>query len=195
LRAEALVIAGVTSLVIVYQSGLGAFGGEGPPRYLMPLVPYLGLAVAPALRVLPLTTLALGAISIFQAVVQAATGPLAAYDGQWLTRAREHTFVQTAGWVVGVTGWYTIAAFFFAVAVALVLALSVSRLDISLREIPIALLGVFVWGAMAGHAWNPFGVAPSNTYIVATLAGAVAAAAAAATVLRYGSDARRSRLA
>jgi hypothetical protein len=193
--AEPLVIAGVSLLVIVYQSGLGGFGGEGPPRYLMPLVPYLGVAIAPALRAFPLTTLALAAISIFQAVVQDSTGPLTAYDGQWLTRARGKEFVQTASAFVEITGWYTIAAYFLAVAVAIVVAVVVTRLDVSAREAPFVLAGLAVWALVAFRAWNPFGVPPSDAYIAATTAGSLAAAAAVATVRRHGSDSRRSRLA
>ena len=180
LVAEASVVAGVCLLVGFYQSGLGGFGGQGPPRYLMPLVPYLGLPIALALRAFPLTTVALAAISIFQSVVQAATGPLAAYDGQWLERARVRSFVLTAASVVNVTGFYTIAVFFLAVLATLAFAALATRgLAVQPREWPVAAAGLGVWALIALTAENRFGLPPSTAYVLAAVAGGAAAAALA----------------
>jgi hypothetical protein len=176
--AEALVVAGVCAIVIVYQAGLGAFGGLGPPRYLITLVPYLGLPLARTLRTLPLTTIALAAVSIFQTTVQDATGPLAAYDGQWLLRARERVFMLNAANVVGVTGWYTIAAFFAAVAAALGCAYVASRpLRVDAREWPWVVLGIGVWAVIALRASNAHGLPPSTRYVLLTALGAAVVAA------------------
>jgi hypothetical protein len=180
LVAEALVVAGVCLVVGIYQAGLGAFGGQGPPRYLMTLVPYLGLPIALALRAFPLTTVALASISIFQAVVQTATGPLAAYDGEWLERARERNFMLTAASVVDVTGWYTILVFFLAVVAAVGCAVLASRpLMIRASEWPMAVAGLGVWVVMALRATNPVGLPPSTRYVLSAALGGAAAAAVA----------------
>jgi hypothetical protein len=185
LVAEALVCAGVCLIIGVYQSGLGAFFGLGPPRYLMTLVPYLGLPIVMTLRRLPLTTLALAAISIFQTAVQAATGPLAAYDGQWLDRARGRMFMLTAASIVNVTGWYTISIFFLAVATGLVCAyIATRRLSAQPREWPWVALGIGAWTLIALRTWNPHGLPPSTRYVVATAFGAAIVAVAVQVVER-----------
>ncbi len=138
-RADAAVALAVCVVFTLYPAGLktsSAFGGLGPPRYLVALLPFAALGLAPALRAFPRTTLALGAVSIFQMALLTATGPLAAYDGRWLDRATDRIFVQTAASVVGVTGWYTIVPFFAAVAVA---AASTVRLLPQLRADPLDL--------------------------------------------------------
>jgi hypothetical protein len=184
-RAEVLVIVGVCLAIGLYQGGLGGFGGQGPPRYLAPLVPYLGLPIVLVLRAAPLTTLGLAAISIFQTTVQAATGPLAAYDGQWLDRVRDKLFVQTAAGLVNVTGWYTIAFYFVAVLVALVVGLLVSaRPTFDRRELPFAAGALLLWALIALRAWNAVGLPPSNAYVVGAVAGAACAAGVAALLLR-----------
>jgi hypothetical protein len=180
LTAEALVVVGVCLIVGIYQSGLGGFGGQGPPRYLMTLVPYLGLPIALTLRAFPLTTFALAAISIFQAVVQAATGPLAAYDGEWLERARERVFMLTAASVANVTGWYTIGVFFLACIAAIVFAaLATPRLQVEARESWVVAAGIGVWALIALSAENEHGLPPSTTYVVLAALGAAATAAVA----------------
>jgi hypothetical protein len=184
-RAEALVVVGVCLVIGLYQAGLGGFGGQGPPRYLTPLVPYLALPIVLVLRAAPLTTLALAAISIFQTAVQAATGPLAAYDGDWLARVGDKVFVQTAASLVDVTGWYTIAVYFLAVLVALVAALLATvRPAFAGRELPVAAAAILLWAVIALRAWNPVGKTPSDTYIAAAVVGAACAAGVAAAVLR-----------
>jgi hypothetical protein len=183
-RADAAVALAVCVAFTLYPAGLkttSAFGGLGPPRYLVALLPFAALGLAPALRAFPRTTLALGAVSIFQMVLLTATGPLAAYDGRWLDRATDRTFVQTAASVVGVTGWYTIVPFFVAVAVA---AASTVRLLPALRADPrdlaLAALALTAWVVATIAADNPNGVPPSLAYalVAAVLAGATALVAA-----------------
>jgi hypothetical protein len=169
-RAEALVLLGVTAIVTIYQAGLGGFGGQGPPRYLMPLLPFVGVGLALTFRRLPLTTIALAAVSVFQAVVMTATGPLAAYDGEWLARVPDRDFPLTAASLVGITGWYSILAFFAAAAVAVAAAaLASPRPAVSLREVPIALAALLGWALVALQASNPYGHPPRDGYVLAAV--------------------------
>jgi hypothetical protein len=171
-RPEALVILGVTLIVTVYQAGLGGFGGQGPPRYLMPLLPFVGLPLALAFRALPLTTIALACVSVFQAVVMTATGPLAAYDGEWLHRVRERDFPLTAASLVEITGWYTIVPFFAAALVAVAAAALASRRpEVSVREVPVALGALAGWALVAVNASNPVGRPPENGYVLGVVLG------------------------
>ncbi len=181
-RAEALAVLAVAAVYLLYDSALRSlspFGGLGPPRYLVTIMPFLGVTLAVAYRAFPLTTLALAAVSAFQLVVMAATGPLAAYDGDWLGRLRRREFSQTGASIIGVTGWYTIAAFFIAAAAAaLFAALASRRPALMRRELPLAIAAVAGWAAAALAASNPVGRPPGTAYV-----GAMAAAVAVGVVV------------
>jgi len=176
--AEALTIGGVLLVIGVYQAGIGGFGGLGPPRYLMTIVPFALLPIAFVWRAYPLTALALALVSAFQIVVQAATGPLAAYDGNWLDRASKLEFVLTPASLIDVTGWYTITPFFVAVAVAIVAAaLATRRPTVTVRDTLVALAALAGWAAVALAARNSYGRPPADGYVL------VVALAASALVL------------
>ncbi len=197
-RAEALVCVGIAAIFYVWDASLGhgasPFGGFGPPRYLIPILPFLGVPLAVAFRRFPATTLALALVSAFQMVVQTGTNPLAAYDGEWMTRVRTKQFSQTAASLLGVTGWYTILVFFAAALAGAILAaiatgrLRPARWDLVLA--PVALLG---WALIALDAHSPhlhpYGHRFGSGYVVAlALAAGITAATAA------GLGARRLRL-
>jgi hypothetical protein len=182
LRAEALTCAAVPIVVILYFAGDNAYGGLGPPRYLTPMMPFALLPVAAALRRWPATTLALAAIGCMQAVVMTATGPLAAYDGAWLSRAVDRVFVSTAASLVGISGWYAIVPFFLAALAAAVLGIaSLPRLAVTATDAAVALLGICAWAVAAFASYNDWGRTPSGAYVVtvffvlAILTGAFAA--------------------
>jgi hypothetical protein len=186
-RAEALVVLGVAATYYLYNTSLryaSPFGGLGPPRYLFPLVPFLAVPLALVVRRFPLTTLALGLVSAFQMVVTTATGPLAAYDGDWLGRLGRRDVVQTAASFVDVTGWYTILPFFGAAAVAAAAGVVSARTaGVARADLPVALLALLGWAVIATTAGNPNGAPPSDAYVLALVAaagGLVAVAAAAA---------------
>jgi hypothetical protein len=188
-RPEALVLLGIGAAYFLYNVSLryaSPFGGLGPPRYLVTIMPFLGVALAVAFRRFPLTTLALGVVSAFQMAVMTATGPLAAYDGRWLSRLADREVVQTAAAIVDVTGWYTIAAFLVAVLAAAAAAAASTRLAPSRRELPVALCALLGWGLIAATASNPNGSPPGNRYVLAAvvIVGALTTALALAASVR-----------
>jgi hypothetical protein len=187
-RAEAVVLLVIPVAYLLYTASLKAvspFGGLGPPRYLVTILPFVGVGLALAYRAFPLTTLALALVSVFQQVVTTATGPLAAYDGDWLGRLRRHDFVQTGASIVEVTGWYTIAPFFLAVLLGGIFALAASRHPhVARAELPLAVGAVVVWALVALAAENPNGAPPGTGYV--TAAAALLVALAALLAWRYG---------
>ena len=154
-RPEALVVAGVCTGYLVYNSSYGSsFGGYSPgQRYLVPMLPFLALPLAVALRRFPATTVALALVSIVISVVTTATHALAGYQLDWFDRVSSRDFTFTAAKLVGVTGWYTIVPFFLAVAVAIVAA-AFDTSWVSPRRLEVAFAGVAVlgWGAIAANA-------------------------------------------
>lgn len=176
LRAEALVIGAVAVLYPVYFSRLGPSGGLGPPRYLTVIVPFLAVPLAATLRRLPLTTLTLGAVSAFQLVVMTPTGPLAAYDGEWLSRLVHRQFIEALPSLIDITGWYAALPFFVAVAVAVGVAVWASpAFSLSPFEAGIALVGLAGWALVALQATSVYGRPPSNAYVgaIACVLGAI----------------------
>jgi hypothetical protein len=181
-RAEAFVCVGVPLAFLVYFAGNGAFGGLGPPRYLTPIMPFALLPLAVALRRWPVATLAACAITCFQAVVMTATGPLAAYDGQWLDRAADRLFVETAASLVGVSGWYAIAPFFLAALVAAALGVaSLPPLRATLADGVLAVGVAGAWAIVALASYNDWGRTPTVAYVLSMFA--VVSLAAGAVVL------------
>lgn len=146
-RAEALVVAGIFLGYVVYNSSFGStFGGlSAGQRYLVPMLPFLALPLAVALRRFPATTTALALVSIIIAATTTATYALAGYQLDWFDRVAAHDFTYTAARLVGVTGWYTILPFFVAVIVACVAAAFDTRWS-DPRTVEIAFAGVAVLG-------------------------------------------------
>lgn len=192
-RAEPIVIVAVVLVHLAWAStfhlGINIFGGQGPPRYLMMIFPFLAVGLGVAFRAFPLTTIALASISAFQMVVITATNPLAAYDGDWLKRLLSADVSQTAASVLGVTGWYTILLFIAAVLVALAAtALGAPRVRPRRREILVAFSALLAWGLIALAADNPLGHGFSTTYVLGVLLGLALALAALA---RFAPPTRR----
>jgi hypothetical protein len=97
-RAEALLIAALSSAYLLFNSGYETpFGGYSPgPRFLMPLVPFLVLPLALVYERLPVTTIVLAVASAVQMVVITMTNPLHGVFGSWLHRLWEQDFDRTA---------------------------------------------------------------------------------------------------
>ena len=175
--AEALAIAAVALGVLAYNSGYWQpFGGATPgPRSLVPLLPFLAVALALAYRAVPLTTLALAGVSLFSMAAVTITGPLAARDRRWDDRLLDGR--------LGGHDDATVVAFAAFAAAAVVLALAASRLTVARREAVTAAVAVGGWALVAVAA--PPLLADeglSGALAVLVLATAAAAAAAAAHV-------------
>jgi 4-amino-4-deoxy-L-arabinose transferase-like glycosyltransferase len=179
-RAEAAVVLGVAAAYLLYNASLRSvspFGGLGPPRYLITLIPFVAIPLALAFRRLPLATIALAVVSIVQMALVTATGALPMYDGAWFDRFRSRQFVETAAAVVEITGWYAILPFFLAVLAAAFAAAAASpRIELSPFDATVAAAALGAWVLAALVATNPSGL-PLETGYVLAVAGAGAAAA------------------
>jgi hypothetical protein len=176
-RAEALVGAGVLLAYFVYDSGYySPFGGLGPPRFFVPVLPFLALPLAAFLRRLPFTTIVATLISATIMTTLTATYVLASYDSQWLSRLSRGDVPLTVTSLVGVTGWYAIVPFFLAVAGALAIALAATRVVVTMRDAWAALGLAAAWAIVAAGAPQPVDMGGrAGEYGAYGSAGAVAA--------------------
>jgi hypothetical protein len=157
-RAEALVVAAICAGYVVYNSSFGSsFGGFSPgQRYLIPMLPFLALPLAVALRRFPATTTALALVSMIIAVTTTATYALAGYQLDWFDRVASRDFTSTVASLVGVTGWYTILPFFGGAIVEAAAAVLSTRWS-QPRALELAFAGVAVlgWATLAATAPRP----------------------------------------
>jgi hypothetical protein len=196
-RATAAVVGGIPLAWLVWNSGYGAYwGGFSPgPRYLVPSLPFLAVALAPAYRRLPGVALVLAGISATIFVSITATFALAGYDLDWFDRVRSHEFTRTAASIVGVTGWYTIVLFFLALGLAALLTLfATPRRGATRAGAGAAVLAALGWVLVAADAPRTLQAGGDadewSAYRAAGLVLVVAATAIAAWMIR-SPDARR----
>ena len=102
LRAEAVLIASLVVVELVWNAGRHpytfALGGWSPgPRFLIPLLPFLAWALAPALRRAPATVSALALVSAGAMAVATAAEPLLQDDDthHWIARIVDGNFAAT----------------------------------------------------------------------------------------------------
>jgi hypothetical protein len=123
-RAEALTIAAIAVGFVLYDAAYySPYGATWAPRYLIPTLPFLAVALAPALRRFPLVGVALMIPSIAISVTETITHPLTAWDGHVIHRLftpAEHT--RTALEFVGYVSDYDTLPYFVAVTVAVGIA-------------------------------------------------------------------------
>lgn len=150
-RAEALAIGAVALAYVVYDSGYhDPFGGFSPgPRFLIPILPFLAVPLALALRRLPLTTTALAAVSALTMSAVTTTGPLLAFDGRWHERLAD-------GWFGG-RGWPTIVPFVVAAVISVVLAARATPRLSEPGERWTALAALAGWALVAAVGWRALG--------------------------------------
>ncbi|MEP6977667.1 MAG: hypothetical protein ABI948_06400 [Thermoleophilia bacterium] len=158
-RAEALTIGAVAGSFLLYNTGFIYFGGFGPgPRYLIPALPFVAVGLAAAYRRLPVTTLALAAVSAGAMLLATITEPLlpnnegpgivrfgdVAHPSRWLDRLRDGTFTDTVFAHAGLGhGWLSIAPVLAVVAAAVALApAAVGRLEVTRRDAQCAAVAV-----------------------------------------------------
>jgi hypothetical protein len=149
-RAEALAIgATALSLLVFNASFWGPFGGWGPgPRYLMSMLPLLGVPLALAWRRFPVTTGALAAASAAMLLLATVEMPVFFLHGDTATigtllheLGRGHVTETVVG-----PGWLAIAPFAIALVVGLVLvAAATPRIGIGRRDVESAAVGLAGW--------------------------------------------------
>ena len=156
-RLEALAVAAVTAGFVVYNS---SFGSEldaypGGQRYLIPMLGFTALALAPALRRLPTAGLGLGIVSAVLMVALTASH-VRSGDPDWLGPLVDRRFPRAAPELLGVTGWYGFLPFFVAVLAAAAAAfLATGRPDVSRAETVVGAAAVLAWAAVAAVSPSP----------------------------------------
>jgi hypothetical protein len=152
-RRDALVVLGLTSAFIVFNSAYATpFGGASPgPRFLIPILPFLAFPLVIVIRRLPLTTLSLAVPSAVLMLVVTATNPLSAVDGKWFSRLRDgevtHTIVNH---LLYPTAWLAVIPFFLGGVLAAALAArSAPVIRISRPDAITAAAGFTLWLVLA----------------------------------------------
>jgi hypothetical protein len=188
LRAEAAFIGALTVVELVWNSARHptafALGGWVPgPRFLIPLLPFLCLALAPLVRRAPLTTGALALISIGAMTVATSAEPLLSNDDthHWIARIADGNFTATWLSLFGIGhGWLAILPFYALVLVAV--AAAIPRIPVTRRDAAMAAAAVVAWivvehgapellrvDALVGQSWG----ALAALFLVAGAAWAV----------------------
>jgi hypothetical protein len=123
-RVEGIVCACVVGIQIALAAGYytssesAPFGGyEITSRYLIPTLPFFGVAAVKTLRRWPFATGGLFAVSAAIMAAVTVSYPGAGYDGRWLQRIQNGTFAPL-GWL-GVPDWRSAVPFLVFVTVAL----------------------------------------------------------------------------
>lgn len=153
LRREAAFVAALVAVELVWNSARHptdfALGGWVPgPRFLIPLLPFLAVALAPALRRAPATVGALAAISIGAMAVATSAEPLLSNDDthHWIARIEQGNFAET--WLslgsIG-HGWLAIIPFYALVVAAVVCAAAATRVSVTRRDVATAVAAVAAW--------------------------------------------------
>jgi hypothetical protein len=153
LRAEAVLIGALCVAEVTWNSGHNgkdmALGGWVPgPRFLIPLLPFLCFALAPALRRAPAAIGALALVSAGSMVVATSAEPLLSNDDthHWIARIVDGNFTATVISLTGVGhGWLAILPFFALVLAAAAAAILATPLRVARRDIALALAAVIAW--------------------------------------------------
>jgi hypothetical protein len=203
-RAEAGVIGAIFAAYLLYNAGYWLpFGGGSPgPRFLIPVIPFLGLALAPAFKKLPATALALTLPSVLVMATATATLPMIGNGdvGIWPRLVQMVNFEQTWLNAFGVDNkWWGILPFVIPLFAALgcVIAATVP-MRIKPRDVSIATAAVLAWALAAMAApRHPVPVTPGNdhTYapFVLILAALALALVAGTSLAQRATFARRRR--
>jgi hypothetical protein len=153
LRAEAALIGALVVVELVWNSGRHpytfALGGWSPgPRFLIPLLPFLCFAIAPALRRAPATVGVLALISAGAMTIATSAEPLLQDDNthHWIARIVDGNFTATVVSLSGVGhGWIAILPFYALVVIAVVAAVAGTRLPLVRRDLLTAAAAVVAW--------------------------------------------------
>jgi hypothetical protein len=153
-QAEAGLVSLLAVAFVLYNASfISPFGGASPgPRYLVPLLPFLAVPLAAAVREVPGVVVGLAAAAGTIQALYSVTTPLAAWDGQAWDRLKAGSVVPTVIDFVGLPARVAILPFLALLASAAVLAALASR--IPLLEPRELLSGVAAACAYALLAWQ-----------------------------------------
>ena len=149
-RGEAAVIGFVPCAFVVYNSAyIDPFGGfSGGPRFLVPLLPFVAVAVAASWSAFPLLTGSLAFASVaVTSVAQTVDPTYGAEDaGTWFHRLERGELTRTLlGWL-GLSDKVGILIVLFCVVGAMALALAVTgRFHVDVRNATLAIEGLLLW--------------------------------------------------
>jgi hypothetical protein len=170
-RAEAGVVGAIFAAYFAYNSGYWLpFGGGSPgPRFLIPVIPFLGLALAPAFKRLPATALALLLPSTLVMATATATLPMIGNGdvGIWPRLVQMVNFEQTWINAFGVDNkWWGILPFVIPLAAALACVIAATMpMRIRPRDVSIATAAVLAWALAAMAApRHPLPDTPGNDH-------------------------------
>ncbi|MBJ7458064.1 MAG: hypothetical protein JHD02_02635 [Thermoleophilaceae bacterium] len=203
-RAEVGVIAAIFISYVAYNSGYWLpFGGGSPgPRFLVPVIPFLGLALAPAFKKLPATALALTLPSMLVMATATATLPMIGNGdvGIWPRLVQMVNFEQTWINAFGVDNkWWGILPFVIPLIASLVCVIVATvPMRIKARDVSIATGAVVAWAIVAMSVpRHPVPATPGNdhTYapFVLVLAALALALVAGTSLAERATFARRRR--
>lgn len=159
MKAEARTIAAIAVAFFIYDSGYWLpFGGGSPgPRFLIPALPFLGVALVEAWRRFPATTLVTTVCGAVVMTIATVTYPLIGTGSmwQWWDRVEKAVFQHTLPTVFGAgNGWLALLPVLLGLlAVAWLGARATGALPVS-RDLRLAL------GALAGWVLLALVVAP-----------------------------------
>ena len=202
-RAEAATIASIFALYLVYNAGYWLpFGGGTPgPRFLIPVIPFLGIAMAPAIKRLPATAIALAVPSVLTMVAATVTLPMIGNGdvGIWWRSFELNNFQQTILSAFSVDNtWVGVLPFFVLIGLSIA-AMVAATIPVRLaRDVPVAVAAVVTWAIVAAVTPNrPVAQSgqpnhPFEPLIVIALLTALILVAVAAAAQRIGPSRRRS---
>ena len=153
LRHEAALLAALVVVELVWNSARhpadAALGGWVPgPRFLISLLPFLCVALAPMVRRAPATFAALAAVSIGAMAIATSAEPLLSNDDthHWIARIEDGNFTDTVLSLGTIGhGWLAILPFYALVAAAVACAAAVTRVTVTRRELGTAVAAVVAW--------------------------------------------------
>jgi hypothetical protein len=184
-RSEAVTIAAIAVAYLLYDAGYeNPFGGDVPgPRLLIPVLPFLALALAPAAARLRGVALGLTVASSVMMVVAVAGHPLLNGDdtGVWAHRLKTGDLQPTVlTWLGAGHRWFAFLPVATALAVAVLLPYARSE-PLSVRELTSGLAATGGWLAIA--TLLPITVMAGHPRDLARIPLLAAAAALASAVL------------
>ncbi|GAC1318767.1 MAG: hypothetical protein NVSMB25_08630 [Thermoleophilaceae bacterium] len=164
-RAEALVISAVALVFLAYNSGYYLpYGGTVPgPRFLITILPFLGVPLALAFRRFPAPTIALAAASIVGIAIPTITKPMVSAEGDtgiWMQLLDGGNFQATIANAAGVRGHLlALGPFLLPAAMAIAIVASVTReFAVSWRAVASGLAVAGGWALFAAFGPAAFGI-------------------------------------